>query len=173
MAYINKRSAKRKHRKYRRRSKKGGVITLVFNPKQPRASIKSQSTNKEVDEAQAIKAVANDYTRSALENAISVFSRQAPEPVINLTTTSKRRPQNKRDGPTASQIEKAEQKALKKALKEQEKALKKELKEKEKAEKEQNKLHTKVAKDVTKSAIAQAFSSMFGKGTGPKSRRRK
>ena len=173
MAYKNKRSAKRKHRKYRRRSKKGGVITLVLNPKKPRASIKSQSTNKEVDEAQTIKDVAADYTRLALEDALSTFSRQAQEPVITLTTTTNRRPQNKREGPTPGQIKKAEQKALEAEQKALKKALKKELKEKEKAEKEQNKLHTKVAKDVTKSAIDQAFSSMFGKGTGPKSRRRR
>ena len=165
MAYKNKRSAKRKHRKYRRRSKKGGVITLVLNPKKPRASIKSQSTNKEVDEAQTIKDVAADYTRLALEDALSTFSRQAQEPVITLTTTTNRRPQNKREGPTPGQIKKAEQKALEAEQKALKKALKKELKEKEKAEKEQNKLHTKVAKDVTKSAIDQAFSSMFGKGT--------
>ena len=113
--------------------------------------------------------MAADYTRLALEDALSTFSRQAQEPVITLTTTTNRRPQNKREGPTPGQIKKAEQKAIK----EQEKALKKELKEQEKAEKEQNKLHTKVAKDVTKSAIDQAFSSMFGKGTGPKSRRRR
>lgn len=168
MAYINKR------RSAKRRKKRGGVVMYVDHTKD---KTRKQSAKKKVSEAQAIKDVADDYTRSALENAISVFSRQAPEPDINLTTTSKRRPQNKRDGPTASQIEKAEQKALKKALKEQEKALKKELKkelkEKEKAEKEQNKLHTRVAKDVTKSAIDEAFSSMFGKGTGPKSRRRR
>ena len=167
MAYKNKRSAKRKHRKYRRRSKKGGVITLVLNPKKPRASIKSQSTNKEVDEAQTIKDVAADYTRLALEDALSTFSRQTQVPPINVTVHGKSRA--KREGPTPGQIKKAEQKAIK----EQEKALKKELKEQEKAEKEQNKLHTKVAKDVTKSAIDQAFSSMFGKGTGPKSRRRR
>ena len=163
MAYINKRrSAKRR--------KRGGVVKYVDHE---RDKTRKQSAKKEVSEAQAIKDVADDYTRSALENAISVFSRQAPEPVINLTTTHKRRPQNKRDGPTASQIEKAEQKALKKALKEQEKAQKKAQKEAQKAEKEQNKLHTRVAKDVTKSAIDEAFSSMFGKGTGPKSRRRR
>ena len=167
MAYKNKRSAKRKHRKYRRRSKKGGVITLVYNPKNPQASRKSQSTNKEVDEAQTIKDVANDYTRLALEDALSTFSRQTQVPPINVTVHGKSRA--KREGPTPGQIKKAEQKAIK----EQEKALKKELKEQEKAEKEQNKLHTKVAKDVTKSAIDQAFSSMFGKGTGPKSRRRR
>ena len=169
MAYKNKRSAKRKHRKYRRRSKKGGVITLVLNPKKPRASIKSQSTNKEVDEAQTIKDVAADYTRLALEDALSTFSRQAQEPVITLTTTTNRRPQNKREGPTPGQIKKAEQKAIK----EQEKALAKQLKEEQKEEAKKQKEHTKVAKDVTKSAIDQAFSSMFGKGTGPKSRRRR
>ena len=169
MAYKNKRSAKRKHRKYRRRSKKGGVITLVYNPKNPQASRKSQSTNKEVDEAQTIKDVAADYTRLALEDALSTFSRQAQEPVITLTTTTNRRPQNKREGPTPGQIKKAEQKAIK----EQEKALAKQLKEEQKEEAKKQKEHTKVAKDVTKSAIDQAFSSMFGKGTGPKSRRRR
>lgn len=165
MAYKNKRSAKRKHRKYRRRSKKGGVITLVLNPKKPRASIKNPSTKKEVSEVQTIKDVADDYTRLALEDALSTFSRQAQEPVITLTTTTNRCPQKKREGPTPGQIKKAEQKALEAQQKAEQKALKKELKEQEKAEKEQNKLHTKVAKDVTKSAIAQAFSTMFGKGT--------
>ena len=62
---------------------------------------------------------------------------------------------------------------LKKALKEQEKAQKKAQKEANKAAKELNKVHIKVADDVTKSAIGKAFSTMFGKGTGPKSRRRK
>ena len=167
MAYKNKRSAKRKHRKYRRRSKKGGVITLVLNPKKPRASIKSQSTNKEVDEAQTIKDVAADYTRLALEDALSTFSRQTQVPPINVTVHGKSRA--KREGPTPGQIKKAEQKAIK----EQEKALAKQLKEEQKEEAKKQKEHTKVAKDVTKSAIDQAFSSMFGKGTGPKSRRRR
>lgn len=160
MAYINKKSAKRRRR--------GGVVKYVDH-----ANTRKQPVKKDVSEAQAIKDVANDYTRSALENAISVFSRQLQEPVITLTTTSKRRPQNKRDGPTTNQIEKAEQKALKKALKEQEKAQKKAQKEANKAAKELNKVHIKVADDVTKSAIGKAFSTMFGKGTGPKSRRRK
>ena len=160
MAYINKKSAKRRRR--------GGLVKYVDH-----ANTRKQPVKKDVSEAQAIKDVANDYTRSALENAISVFSRQLQEPVITLTTTSKRRPQNKRDGPTTNQIEKAEQKALKKALKEQEKAQKKAQKEANKAAKELNKVHIKVADDVTKSAIGKAFSTMFGKGTGPKSRRRK
>ena len=160
MAYINKKSAKRRRR--------GGVVKYVDH-----ANTRKQSVKKDVSEAQAIKDVANDYTRSALENAISVFSRQLQEPVITLTTTSKRRPQNKRDGPTTNQIEKAQQKALKKALKEQEKAQKKAQKEANKAAKELNKVHIKVADDVTKSAIGKAFSTMFGKGTGSKSRRRK
>ena len=180
MAYKNKRSAKRKHRKYRRRSKKGGVITLVLNPKKPRASIKSQSTNKEVDEAQTIKDVAADYTRLALEDALSTFSRQAQEPVITqTTTTTNRHPQNKRAGPTASQIEKAEQKALKaeqkaleaqqkaqqKALeaqqKAEQKALAKQLKEEQKEEANKHKVYTKAANDVTTSAINQAFFTLF------------
>lgn len=164
MAYINKKSAKRRRR--------GGVVKYVDH-----ANTRKQPVKKDVSEAQAIKDVANDYTRSALENAISVFSRQLQEPVITLTTTSKRRPQNKRDGPTTNQIEKAQQKALKKALKEQEKAQekaqKKAQKEANKAAKELNKVHIKVADDVTKSAIGKAFSTMFGKGTGAKSRRRK
>ena len=175
MAYKNKKSAKRKHRKYSRRSKKGGVITLVINSKNPRASRKSPSTKKEVSEAQTIKAVADDYTRLALEDALSTFSRQAQEPVITLTTTSNRRPQNKRDGPTASQIEKAQQKALEaqqkalkaqqkaeqKALKEQEKSLAKQLKEEQKEEANKHKVHTKAANDVTTSAINQAFLTLF------------
>lgn len=175
MAYKNKRSAKRKHRKYRRRSKKGGVITLVFNPKQPRASITSLSTNKEVDEADTIKAVAADYTRLALEDALATFSRQTQEPVITLTTTTNRRPQNKREGPTPGQIKKAEQKALEaqqkalkaqqkaeqKAIKEQEKSLAKQLKEQQKEEANKHKVHTKAANDVTTSAINQAFLTLF------------
>ena len=169
MAYKNKKSAKRNHRKYRRRSKKGGVITYNRNPNNLQATRKHQ----QVDESDTIRKLADSVTEKALANAIFTFSRQPqpqPQP-INVTVHGKSRA--KREGPTPGQIKKAEQKALKKQLKEQEKALKKELKEKEKAEKEQNKLHTKVAKNVTESAIAQAFSSMFGKGIGPKSRRRK
>lgn len=167
MAYKNKKSAKRKHRKYRRRSKKGGVITYKTYP------INSQATrkNQQVDESDAIHELANSVTEKALENALSTFSRQTQVPPINVTVQGKSRA--KREGPTPGQIKKAEQKALKEQEKALKKELKKELKEKEKAEKEQNKLHTKVAKDVTKSAIDEAFSSMFGKGTGPKSRRRR
>ena len=167
MAYKNKKSAKRNHRKYRRRSKKGGVITYNRNPNNLQATRKHQ----QVDESDTIRKLADSVTEKALANAISVFSRQAPEPVINVTVHGKSRA--KREGPTPGQIKKAEQKALKEQEKALKKELKKELKEKEKAEKEQNKLHTRVAKDVTKSAIDQAFSSMFGKGTGPNSRRRK
>ena len=161
MAYKNKRSAKRKHRKYRRRSKKGGVITLVLNPKNPRTSRRSLSSNKEVSEAQTIKDVADDYTRLALEDALSTFSRQAQDPVITLTTTSNRRLQNKRDGPTPGQIKKAQQKAEQKAIKEQEKALAKQLKEEQKEEAKKHKVHTKAANDVTRSAINQAFLTLF------------
>lgn len=176
MAYKNKKSAKRKHRKYRRRSKKGGVITYNRNPNNLQATRKHQH----VDESVTIRKLADSVTEKALANALSTFSRQQQAPPINVTVHGKSRA--KREGPTPGQIKKAEQKALK----EQEKALKKQLKEQEKAEKaekdaqkkaekKQAKVHTKVAKDVTKSAIDEAFSSMFGfgKGTGPKSRRRR
>ena len=194
MAYNNKKSAKRKHRKHRkysRRSKKGGVITLVINPKNSRTSRKSPTVKKEVDEAHTIKDVADVYTRLALEDALSTFSRQAQEPVITqTTTTTNRHPQNKRAGPTASQIEKAEQKALKaeqkaleaqqkaqqkaleaqqkaqqKALeaqqKAEQKALAKQLKEEQKEEANKHKVYTKAANDVTTSAINQAFFTLF------------
>ena len=184
MAYKNKKSAKRKHRKHRkysRRSKKGGVITLVINPKNSRTSRKSPTVKKEVDEAHTIKDVADVYTRLALEDALSTFSRQAQEPVITqtTTTTTNRHPQNKRAGPTASQIEKAEQKALKaeqkaleaqqkaqqKALeaqqKAEQKALAKQLKEEQKEEANKHKVYTKAANDVTTSAINQAFFTLF------------
>ena len=164
MAYKNKKSAKRK---YRRRSKKGGVITYITKPNNSQATRK----NQQVDESDAIHELANSVTEKALENALSTFSRQTQVPSINVAVHGKSRA--KREGPTPGQIKKAEQKALKEQEKALKKELKKELKEKEKAEKEQNKLHTRVAKDVTKSAIDEAFSSMFGKGTGPKSRRRR
>lgn len=180
MAYKNKKSAKRKHRKYRRRSKKGGVITYNRNPNNLQATRKHQH----VDESVTIRKLADSVTEKALANALSTFSRQQQAPPINVTVHGKSRA--KREGPTPGQIKKAEQKALKeqekalkKQLKEQEKALKKAQKEAQKEEQKEEakkqKEHTKVAKDVTKSAIDEAFSSMFGfgKGTGPKSRRRR
>ena len=167
MAYKNKKSAKRKHRKYRRRSKKGGVITYKTYP------INSQATrkNQQVDESDAIHELANSVTEKALENALSTFSRQTQVPPINVTVHGKSRA--KREGPTPGQIKKAEQKALKEQEKALKKAQKEAQKEEQKEEAKKQKEHTKVAKDVTKSAIDQAFSSMFGKGTGPNSRRRK
>jgi len=163
MAYINKKSAKIK---YRRHSKKGGVVTFVDHKqgsrKKPMATNKG---NKTETETQTIQDVANDYTRGALENALTIFSHQAQAPAINVTVHGKSRAQSKRQGPTPGQIKKAEQKALAKELKEAEKAAKKAKKEEE-----------KVAKEVTKAAVNQAFSTMFGnltKGTGPKPRKRK
>ena len=174
MAYKNKKSAKRKHRKYRRRSKKGGVVKLVDHTK----SNKSRTSSKrEVNEADAIRGVAVDYTRAALDDALSIFSRQeqtqvlAPSPALTVSVHGKSRA--KREGPTPSQIKKAEQKALAKQLKEEEKALAKAKQEQEKADKKVKQEEEKVAKEVTKAALSQAISSMFGKGTGPKLRKRK
>lgn len=167
MAYKNKKSAKRNHRKYRRRSKKGGVITYKTNPNNLQATRK----NTPVDETAAIRKLADSVTEKALANALSTFSHQPQPQPINVTVHGKSRA--KREGPTPGQIKKAEQKAqkaqkeqekaLKKQLKEQEKALAKQLKEEQKEEAKKQKEHTKVAKAVTKSAIDQAFSSMFGK----------
>jgi hypothetical protein len=165
MAYTNKNSAKRKHKKYRRRTKKGGVVRLVINPVNSQAISRQKSPNKELDEAAVFQGVANDYTKAALDNALSIFSHQAQAPAINVTVHGKSRAQSKRQGPTPGQIKKAEQKALAKELKAAEKAAKKAKQEEE-----------KVAKEVTKAAVNQEFSTMFGnltKGTGPKSRKRK
>lgn len=170
MAYTNKKSAKRKHRKYRRCSKKGGVVKLVDHTK----SNKSRTSSKrEVNEADAIRGVAVDYTRAALDDALSIFSRQeqAQAPSIGVTVHGKSRA--KREGPTPGQIKKAEQKALAKQVKEEEKAEKKAKQEQEKADKKVKQEEEKVAKEVTKAALSQAISSMFGKGTGPKLRKRK
>jgi hypothetical protein len=173
MAYTNKKSAKRKHRKYRRRTKKGGVVKLVDHTK----SNKNRPPSKrEVNDAEAIQGIATDYTRAALDDALSIFSRQeqaqaqAQAPSIGVTVHGKSRA--KREGPTPGQIKKAEQKALAKQLKEEEKAEKKAKQEQEKADKKVKQEEEKVAKEVTKAALNQAFSSMFGKGTGPKLRKR-
>jgi hypothetical protein len=176
MAYTNKKSAKRKHR---RRSKKGGVVTLVVNPVNSQATRKKKSPNKELDEAAVFQGVADDYTRRALDNALSIFSReqqrqaQAQAPPINVTIHSTSRV--KRQGPTPGQLKKAEQKALAKQLKEEEKAQKKIKKEQEKAQKKIKKEEEQAAKEVTRAGVDQAFSRMFGekyKASGPKLRKR-
>jgi hypothetical protein len=164
MAYINKKSAKRKHRRH---GKKGGVVTFVDHKqgtrKKQHANKKGNMAARETEpEPETIQNVANDYTRGALENALSIFSREQQAPTINVTVHGKSRAQSKRQGPTPGQIKKAEQKVLKEAEKAAKKAAKKVKQEEE-----------KVAKEVTKAAVSQAFSSMFGKGTGPKSRKRK
>jgi hypothetical protein len=175
MAYINKKSAKRKHKKYRRRTKKGGVVTLVVNPVNSQATRKKKSPKMKDDDTEAIRAVANDYTKGALENALSIFSRQqqAQAPSIGVTVHGKSRA--KREGPTPGQIKKAEQKALAKQLKEEEKAQKKAKQEQEKAQKKIKKEEEQAAKEVTIAGIDQAFSRMFGekyKASGPKLRKR-
>jgi hypothetical protein len=164
MAYTNKKSAKRKHKKYRRRTKKGGVVRLVANPNNSQAISRKKSHDKEVDEAEVFQGVADDYTRIALDNALAIFSReqqrQAQVPSIGVTVHGKSRA--RREGPTPGQIKKAEQKALAKQLKEEEKAQKKEKKEQEKADKKAEKEEEKAAKEVTRAGVSQAFSSMFG-----------
>jgi hypothetical protein len=167
MAYTNKKSAKRKHKKYRRRSKKGGVIIFKDHTKSNKSR---QSSKREVNEADVNQDVATDYTRAALANAVAIFSRQEQEqalpqaqaqvPSIGVTVHGKSRA--KREGPTPGQIKKAEQKALAKQLKEEEKAQKKEKKEQEKADKKAAKEEEKAAKEVTRAGVSQAFSSMFG-----------
>lgn len=160
MAYTNKKSAKRKHKKYRRRTKKGGVVRLVANPNNSQAI----SRKKSPDEAEVIRGVADDYARTALDNAVAIFSReqqrQAQVPLIGVTVHGKSRA--RREGPTPGQIKKAEQKALAKQLKEAEKAQKKEKKEQEKADKKAAKEQEKAAKEVTLAGVSQAFSKMFG-----------
>jgi|UniRef100_A0A6C0CBG0 hypothetical protein len=181
MAYTNKKSAKRKHRKhrkYRRRTKKGGVVTLVDHTQVPK---KKHPANKKgnmaaratATETETIQDVATDYTRGALDNALSIFSRQQQEPSIGVTVHGKSRA--KREGPTPGQIKKAEEKALAKQLKEEEKALKKAKQEQEKADKKAKKEEIKAAEEVTSAAVNQAFSRMFGekyKASGPKLRKR-
>jgi flagellar hook-basal body complex protein FliE len=166
MAYTNKRSVKRKHRKYRRRSKKGGVVTFVRKPDNSRAISRKKSPIKEFSDAEK-EALAADYTREALDNALSIFSRQeptpAPAPLIGVTVHGKSKA--KREGPTPGQIKKEQEKqekALAKQLKETEKALAKQQKETEKAAKKAAKEEEKAAKDVTIAGIDKAFSSMFG-----------
>jgi flagellar hook-basal body complex protein FliE len=175
MAYTNKRSVKRKHRKYRRRSKKGGVVTFVRKPNNSQAISRKKSPNKELNDAEK-EALAADYTREALDNALSIFSRQepapaqapaqapAPAPLIGVTVYGKSKA--KREGPTPGQIKKEQEKqekALAKQLKETEKALAKQQKEAEKAAKKAAKEEEKAAKEVTRAGIDDAFSSMFGK----------
>ena len=177
MTYTNKKSAKRKHRKYRRRTKKGGVVMFVRKPVNSPAIRRNETANTEIDEAEAVRGVAVDYTRAALDDALSIFSRQeqtqalAPSPALTVSVHGKSRA--KREGPTPSQIKKAEQKALAKQLKEEEKALAKAKQEQEKADKKVKQEEEKVANEVTKAALSQAISSMFGKGTGTKLRKRK
>jgi hypothetical protein len=189
MAYTNKKSAKRKHRKYRRRTKKGGVVRLVANPNNSQAISRKKSPIKEPDEAAVFQGVANDYTRAALDNAVAIFSRKAQEqeqalaqaqaqaPQLTVTVHGKSRA--KRPGPSPGQIKKEqekEEKALAKQLKETEKALAKQQKEAEKAAKKAAKEEIKAAEEVTRAGVDQAFSSMFGekyKASGPKLRKRK
>jgi len=164
MAYTNKKSAKRKHKKYRRRSKKGGVINFVDHTKSNKSR---QSSKREVNEADAIHGLANDYTRAALEDAVAIFSRQAqvqeqalaPQLIVNVHSKSKA----KREGPTPGQIKKEQEKALAKQQKEAEKALAKQQKEAEKAAKKAAKEQEKAAQDVTRAGIDDALFSMFGK----------
>jgi len=170
MAYTNKRSVKRKHRKYRRRSKKGGVVTFVRKPNNSQAISRKKSPIKELNDAEK-KALAADYTREALDNALSIFSReapaqapaqaQAPAPLIGVTVHGKSKA--KREGPTPGQIKKEQEKALAKQQKEAEKALAKQQKEEEKAQKKIKQEEEKAAKEVTRAGIDDAFSSMFGK----------
>jgi hypothetical protein len=167
MAYTNKKSAKRKHKKYRRRTKKGGVVRLVANPNNSQAISRKKSPITEVDEAAVFQGLADDYTRRALDNAVAIFSReqqrQAQAPLIDVTVHGKSRA--RREGPTPGQIKKAEQKeakALAKQQKEEEKAQKKIKKEQEKADKKAAKEEEKAAKEVTRAGVSQAFSSMFG-----------
>lgn len=173
MAYKNKKSAKRKHKKYRRRTKKGGVVRLVDHTKSNKSR---QSSKREVNEADAIHGLANDYTRAALDNAVANFSRQGQEQALaqaqalpqaqalapQLTVTVHGKSRARREGPTPDQIRKAEQKALARQLKEAEKALAKQLKEAEKAARKAAKEEIKAAKDVTHAGVSKAFSSMFG-----------
>jgi hypothetical protein len=167
MAYTNKKSAKRKHKKYRRRTKKGGVVRLVANPNNLQAISRKKSPNKEVDEAEVIRGLADDYTRAALDNAVANFSReqqrQAQVPSIGVTVHGKSRA--RREGLTPGQIKKEQEKeakALAKQLKEAEKALAKQQKEEEKAAKKAAKEEIKAAKEVTRAGVSKAFSSMFG-----------
>ena len=169
MAYTNKRSVKRKHRKYRRRSKKGGVVTFVRKPNNSQAISRKKSPIKELNDAEK-EALAADYTREALDNALYIFSRQeptpaqAPAPLIGVTVHGKSKA--KREGPTPGQIKKEQEKqekALAKQLKETKKALAKQVKEEEKAQKKIKQEEEKAAKEVTRAAIDDAFSSMFGK----------
>ena len=162
MAYKNKKSAKRKHKKYRRRTKKGGVVRLVVNPNNSQAISRKKSPIKEVDEPAVFQGVADNYTRTALNNAVAIFSReqerqrqaqaQSQVPSIGVTVHGKSRA--RREGPTPDQIKKEQEK--------QEKALAKQLKEAEKAAKKATQEEIKAAKEVTRTGIDKAFSSMFG-----------
>jgi hypothetical protein len=163
MAYTNKNSAKRKHKKYRRRTKKGGVVRLVINPVNSQAISRQKSPNIELDEATVFQGVANDYTKAALDNALAIFSHQAQEQALapQLTVNVHGKSRAKRQGPTPSQIKKEQEK--------QAKALAKQLKEAEKAAK-------KAAQEVTSAGIDDAFYSMYGqhyKASDPKLRHRK
>jgi len=157
MAYTNKKSAKRKHKKYRRRTKKGGVVRLVANPNNSQAIRRKKSPIKELDEAAVFQGVANDYTRTALDNALSIFSHQAQEQALapQLTVNVHGKSRAKRQGPTPSQIKKEQEK--------QAKALAKQQKEAEKAAKKAAKEEEKAAQEVTRAGIDDALSSMFGK----------
>jgi len=189
MAYTNKKSAKRKHRKYRRRSKKGGVITFTDHTKSNKSR---QPSKREVNEADTIQGLANDYTSTALDDAVAIFSRkaqdqeqalaQAPQLTVNVHSRSTA----KRQDPTPGQINKEQEKQAKalatqqreeakalatqqreeaKALatqqREAEKALAKQQREEEKALAKQQREKEKAAKEVTKKGIDDAFYKMF------------
>jgi len=189
MAYTNKKSAKRKHRNYRRRSKKGGVVRLVANPNNSQAISRKKSPNRELDDDVTIQGLATNYTRAALDNALSIFSRQgqeqalaqalAPAQAPQLTVNVHSKSRTKRQGLTPGQIKKEQEKQAKALAKEQEKqakALAKQQREEEKALAKQQKEEEKAAKDVTIAGIDKAFSSMFDenyKASGPKQRNRK
>jgi len=158
MAYTNKRSVKRKHRKYRRRSKKGGVVTFVRKPDNSRAISRKKSPIKELSDAEK-EALAADYTREALDNALAIFSHQEPTPAPLIGVTVHGKSKAKRQGPTPGQIKKEQEKQEKAALK----AQKKIKQEEEKAQKKIKQEEEKAAKEVTRAGIDDAFSSMFGK----------
>ena len=167
MAYTNKKSAKRKHKKYRRRTKKGGVLMFVRKPVNSLAIRRNESVNREVDDSEAIRDVATDYTRAALEDAVAIFSRKAQEQALapaqapQLIVTVHGKSRAKRQGLTPGQIKKEQEKELAKQLKETKKALAKQQKEAEKAAKKAAKEEEKAAKEVTRAGIEHALSTMF------------
>ena len=86
MAYKNKRSAKRKHRKYRRRSKKGGVISMKTNPsnkealrdairetveKKPETLQEPATVPATVQQQQTLEDIGKAVTDQAIKDALS------------------------------------------------------------------------------------------------------